>query len=130
MAEKNGAPQAKLTKMDAVKQAQAKLGKGAMPLAIQKYVKDELGIDISTAVISGYKKEIARKAKGGQAGPKGPAKAQAAPVAAAAARETAPKAPATAKPGGIPLKDILTVKEMVERLGAGSLHTLIDAFAR
>jgi hypothetical protein len=125
MAEKNGAPtttkpQAKLTKMDAVKQAQAKLGKKAMPLAIQKFVKDELGVEISTAVVSAYKKVIAKKAR---AKPK----AKPAPVAAAAARETAP---AAAKPGGIPLKDILTVKELVGRLGAGSLHTLIDAFAR
>jgi hypothetical protein len=30
----------------------------------------------------------------------------------------------------VPLKDILAVKELVGRLGAGPLHTLIDAFAR
>jgi hypothetical protein len=127
-------PPAKLTKMDAVKQAQAKLGKDAKPLAIQKYVKDELGIDISTAVVSAYKKEIAKKAKKGQAGAKPKGRAKAAPVASAAARETAPKPPAATKPaaesGGVPLKDILAVKELVERLGAGPLHTLIDAFAR
>jgi hypothetical protein len=127
-------PPAVLTKMDAVKQAQAKLGEDAKPLAIQKYVKHELGIDVSTDVISTYKQEIAKKAKKGQAGakPKGPANGKPAPVASAAARETTPKAPAAVKPaaGAIPLKDILAVKELVGRLGAGALHTLIDAFAR
>jgi hypothetical protein len=118
-------PEKQLTKMEAVRQAQAALGRKAKPLAIQKYAKDRLGIDISTGVISSYKKEIARQAK------KGKGKAKPAPVAASAARETAPaaKKPA-AQSGGIPLKDILAVKELVGRLGAGPLHTLIDAFAR
>jgi hypothetical protein len=32
--------------------------------------------------------------------------------------------------GGVPLADILAVKELVGRLGPGPLHALIDAFAR
>jgi hypothetical protein len=123
-------PPASLTKIDAVRQAQAALGRKAKPLAIQKYVKDELGVDISTSVISTYKREIARRAKKS----KGGAKARPAPVASVAARETTQKAPAVKKPtaesGGISLKDILVVKELVGRLGAGPLHTLIDAFVR
>jgi hypothetical protein len=117
-----------LTKMEGVRRAQAALGKGAKPLAIQKYVKDELGLDVSTAVISTYKREIARKAKKG-AKPK----AQPAPEATAAARQTTtdrPEAPRQAGAAGIPLHDILAVKELVGRLGAGPLHTLIDVFAR
>jgi hypothetical protein len=129
-------PQAGLTKMEGVKRAQAALGRDAKPLAIQKYVKDRLGIDISTSVISTYKKDIARKAAKGKAKPRVTAKGKPGPAAAAAPRETAPQPPAAAKPaaggksGGIPLGDILTVKELVERLGAAPLHTLIDAFAK
>jgi len=116
-------PKVGLTKMDAVKKAQSALGKKAKPLAIQKYVKEELNIDVSTAVISSYKKEIARKAKQLKKGAR--PKTKPSPVAASAPRQTAPGGPA-----GIPLKDILAVKELVGRLGAGPLHTLIDAFAR
>jgi hypothetical protein len=38
--------------------------------------------------------------------------------------------PKPADAGGIPLDDILAVKELVRRLGAAPLHTLIDAFAK
>jgi hypothetical protein len=31
---------------------------------------------------------------------------------------------------GIPLEDILHVKDLVGRLGAGPAHALVDAFAR
>ena len=128
MADKSEAPaatpKAGLTKMEAVRRAQAALGKKAKPLAIQKFVKDEFNIDISTTVISTYKKEIARKARKGAK-----AKAKPAPVAASAPRQTAP-ALRQAGAAGIPLKDILAVRDLVNRLGAGALHTLIDAFAR
>jgi hypothetical protein len=125
-------PEKKMTKMEAVRRAQAALGKKAKPLAIQEYVKDEFNIDITTAVISTYKKDIARKAKKGkgQALRAVAAQVKPAPVAASAARETAPAVPKPAASGGIPLKDVLAVKELVGRLGAGPLHTLIDAFTK
>jgi hypothetical protein len=34
------------------------------------------------------------------------------------------------KEAGIPLDDILYVKQLVGRIGPGQLHTLIDAFAK
>jgi hypothetical protein len=53
------------------------------------------------------------------------------PEYAAEIRELFP-APAAAggKGPGIPLDDILHVKQLVGRLGAGLAHALIDAFAR
>jgi hypothetical protein len=130
-----GKPQAGLTKMEAVRQALAQLGRDAKPRVIQPYVKERFGVEMTTDHISTYKKEIARKAAKGKAKPRVTAKEKPGPVAAAAPRETAPKPPAATKPtvggkSGIPLGDILTVKELVGRLGAGPLHTLIDAFAR
>jgi hypothetical protein len=50
----------------------------------------------------------------------GPRKAEAAPAPAAAG----------GKVPGIPPDDILYVKQLVGRLGAGQVHALIDAFAR
>jgi hypothetical protein len=121
-----GKPEKKLTKMEAVRQAIARLGWEAKPKQIQKHIRRRFGIEMTADHISTYKGDLARKAGRGKAKP--------APVAASATRETAPKAPAAAKPrtesGAIPLKDILAVKELVGRLGARPLHTLIDAFAR
>ena len=68
------------------------------------------------------------------------AKKPAAPKPAAAKEQTQQSAARTqeqpraaggnGQEAGIPLKDILYVKELVGRFGAGQLHTLIDAFAR
>jgi hypothetical protein len=130
-------PQAGVTKMEAVRQAIASLGWGAKREAIQTFVKEQFGVEMSLDHVSNYKSDLAKKAGKGKArSKKGPAKTKPAPVAAAVPRETAPEPPAATKPaaggksGGIPLGDILTVKELVERLGAAPLHTLIDAFAR
>jgi hypothetical protein len=118
------------TKMDGVKQAMASLGGDAKPLAIQKFMKDKLGVDISTGVISSYKKEFARraaKARGKPAGAVVKGAAQVKPASAPAPAAAAPASKAGGKPA-IPLDDILTVKALVGRLGAGPLKTLIDAF--
>ena len=117
-------PEPKLTKMEAVRQAIARLGWEAKPKQIQKHIRRRFGVEMTADYISNYKGDLARKA--------GRTKARPAPVASAAARETSPMAPAPWQPaaGGIPLKDILAIKELVGRLGAGPLHTLIDAFAK
>jgi hypothetical protein len=118
-------PEKKLTKMEAVRQAIAWLGWEAKPKQLQKHIRRRFGIEMTADHISTYKGSLAKKA--------GRTKARPIPVAASAARETAPQ-PAVTKPGAesraIPLKDILTIKELVGRLGAGPLHALIDAFAR
>jgi hypothetical protein len=117
-------PEKKLTKMEAVRQAIARLGWDAKPKQIQKHIRRRFGVEMTADHISTYKGYLAKKA--------GRAKSRPAPVAASAARQTAPAAakPAPAQAGGVPLADILAVKELVGRLGAGPLHTLIDAFAK
>jgi hypothetical protein len=116
----------KITKMEAVRRALAHFGKGGKPAQMQGWIKEQFGIDMSTDHISNAKGMILRKAgrKPKKAGPKGPA-----PVQPAAA-STSPAKPTGGKAGGIPLEDILAVKELVGRLGARPLHTLIDAFAK
>jgi hypothetical protein len=108
-----------MTKWDAVRQALETLGPDAKPLAIQAYLKDNLGMEVKTSLISVYKKDLAKKRA------KMPA----------AARKEEPGDQALMKPkpaaaGGIPLEDILAGKDLVQHLGAAPLHTLIDAFAR
>ena len=80
------APQAKtngLTKIEAVRQALAKLGKNAKPLELQGYIKKEFGIEMTADHVSTSKGDILRKkaAKG-----KSKSKAKAAPKAAAPVR--------------------------------------------
>ena len=131
-------PKEGVTKMEAVRRALAKLGLDAKRGAIQTFVKEQFGVEMSLDHVSNYKSELTKKAGKGKAKakPRMTAETKPAPEAAAAPRETAPEPPATKKPaaggksGGIPLGDILTVKELVGRLGAGPLHTLIDAFAK
>ena len=115
-------PEKKLTKMEAVRQAIARLGWDAKPRQIQKHVKRRFGVEMTADHISTYKGDLAKKA--------GRAKSRPAPVAASAARETAPATPKSAAQSGVSLADILAVRELVGRLGAATLHTLIDAFAR
>jgi hypothetical protein len=114
----------KITKQEAVRRALAHFGREAKPAQMQGWIKQQFGIDMSTDHISTAKGEILRKA----AGPKKTGLPKAAPVQQAAAPTSQPKS--TDKAGGIPLADILAVKDLVRRLGAGPLHTLIDAFAK
>jgi hypothetical protein len=115
-----------------VRRALAELGPGARPLAVQAFVRDRLGLDVKTDLISYSKKALKRKGQGdatsgsrpprwrGSQGTAPLAPGQAAPAAAAGG----PKA------AGIPLEDILYVKDVVSRLGAGLVRALIDDFAR
>jgi hypothetical protein len=156
MAEKKNAPvpsagtqpSAGMTKMDGVRRALAQLGSDAKPLAIRNFVKQRFNIDISLDVVSSYKKDLARRAlkAKAQAQPqaKAPAPAKAPPQAQPQAKpKPAPKKPApqkapvsaakpaatgNGKPSAIPLADILKIKELVVRLGAKQVRTLIDAF--
>jgi hypothetical protein len=117
----------KLTKQEAVRQALATLGRDAKPLQLQEWIREHLGIKMTADHVSTAKGIILKKGK--KAARKKPGAPEA--VTGPAQKEPAikPQAP-TGKETGIPLDDILTVKELVGRLGAGPLHTLIDAFAR
>jgi hypothetical protein len=125
-----------ITKMEAVRRALALMGREARPAQMQSVIRDKFGVDMTPDLITKYKSDILSKAGKKR---KGPGRKPAAPVAPArgpkpaAARAEAAPAPAArgnGKAGGIPLEDVLTVKELVGRLGAESVRTLIDAFAR
>ena len=146
-----------LTKMDAVRQAMSKLGFDAGRAAIRDFVKARFGIEMTADHISTCKADILRRRKVGpkSVGPAArPAKSAvgtanavngpvhkstaAKPVTAAAQSKNYPataRVPeheaknGSAKTGaGISLKDILAVKDLVGRVGASQLKTLIDAF--
>jgi hypothetical protein len=150
-----------MSKMDAVREAVAKLGADARPIQIRDYAKQHLGIEMSADHASACKGKIIRQT------PSKPA-AKAAPqplpaVAGASTVSATPPAPAAATPAvrtspakrkrkrrtravakasakiadngrtkaesGIALNDILAVKDLVGRVGAGHLKSLIDAFS-
>jgi hypothetical protein len=111
-----------ISKQEAVRRALAHFGRDAKPAQMQGWIKQRFNIDMTTGHISRAKGEILRKA----AAQKAAAKKAAAPkpqVQRAAASATPAKA-------AVPLADVLAVKDLVGRLGAGPLHTLIDAFAK
>jgi hypothetical protein len=145
-----------ITKMEAVKRALATLGKEAKPSDIQSFVKAKFIIVMSTDHVSNCKGEIARQAKAkaapkptATAAPKPSAKPAHKPAPKAAALKPAAKPhvakPHVAKPhvakhavakaapavaSGVSLSDIKTVKDLVGRVGANELRTLIDLLAR
>jgi len=119
-----------LTKFDGVKRALADLGPDAKPLAIQDYVKKQFGINVSTALISFYKKELKARAKRTAAKKKPGPKPKPQP-----AREpvVVPSAPTSAQPAaknGIALEDIQSVKVLIERVGPDQLKGLIDLLSK
>ncbi len=117
-------PQSGMNKWEAVKQALAKLGNDARPLDIQRFVKTEFNIDMTTDLVSNYKGKILRQEPGG-----GKARTQGKPAAKPTAKPAAPKA-ATPPAGGISLKDIETIKGLVGRVGPEQLRSLVDLLAK
>jgi hypothetical protein len=112
-----------MIKQEAVRQALAELGKDAMPTQIKGHVKERFGIAMTTAHISNAKSFVLRKA-----GRKG--KSLAKKPASGKPQVAQPSSAAPTKRAGNPLEDILTVKNLVGRLGAEPLRTLIDVFAK
>ena len=109
-----------MTKQDAVRQALSELGDDAMPTQIKGFVKERFDIEMTTDHISTAKGQILRAASGkGKSVSSKPAPVQPAAVAKSGGGKSA-----------IPLADILCVKDLVVRLGAEPLRTLIDAFAK
>src|SRR5262249_44250345 len=94
----------RVNKMDLIREALGTLGKNAMPLDIQKSVKDKHGVELSTSLISNYKSYLHAKGKK-KAGRKPGSKPTA--VAANGSRST-----------GISMADIQAVKSLVDSMGA------------
>jgi hypothetical protein len=115
-----------MTKVEAVRQALAELGPDAKPTQIQGHVKDKFGIEMSKDHISVTKRSLLKKA-----GKKPPTQRSAARQAGKKQVLTPPVQP-TPTPRGtsIGLDDIEAVKGLLERVGAASLHKLIDVLAR
>jgi hypothetical protein len=126
-----------VTKMDGVRKALAELGRDAPPLKIREYLKQRLGIEMTTDHISNYKSEIrkaaARRKQAGHTGTKQPSALK----AHTSSQAIAPKASASStvatsngrSSGGISLQDIQAAKELVGRVGASQLRALIDLLA-
>jgi hypothetical protein len=130
---------ASITKKEAVQQALAELGKAAKSADLQKYAKEKFGLDISSNLVKEYKGDLLK----GKTAAKQQAAAKLTSKESTVTKKPTAKKPATAKPpaakppgqvgsavSGIPLQDILTIKELVGRLGAKPVHVLIDAFAK
>jgi hypothetical protein len=120
----------KITKQEAVRRALAHLGNDAKPAQMKGWIKDELGIEMGADHISTAKGSILRAAGRGRPSKKKPGR----PPSAAPKTEPTPVSQARPAPGGrgekvpgIPLNDILYVKDLVGRFGPAQLYTLIDA---
>jgi hypothetical protein len=125
----------KITKQEAVRRALKELGNDAKPAQMRGWIRDTLGIEMTADHISTSKGAILRKQAGkGKSSAKRAAAKKVGPKKKAAPGPEAQPRPAPAngqgKEVGIPLVDILYVKQLVGRFGPQQLHTLIDAFAR
>jgi hypothetical protein len=124
----------KISKQEAVRRALAHFGNDAKPAQMKPWIKDELGIEMSTNHVSTAKGSILKAARKGGSSKKKlgrpPSAAQKTEPQAPVASPARTKPAASPKSAGIPLNDILYVKGLVGRFGPEHLHTLIDAFAR
>jgi hypothetical protein len=116
------ASKASISKIDAVRRAIKELGKKeAMPGAIQQFVKEKFGLEMSIAHVSNYKSLLLNKKKKGK-------KAEvAASVESTPATAVAPAKPAGAASNGstVSLHDLEAVKDLVGRVGEDNLKSLI-----
>jgi hypothetical protein len=110
-----------ITRKEAVRQALAALSKDATRADIQKFIKDKYGFEMTLDHISNCKGEILK-----EKGHTKPAVASQPP----ATKGTPPKAASAGRGGAISLRDIETVKDLVEGVGAVDLKKLIDVMAR
>lgn len=97
----------KKTKM--VEAAMDALGGDLSPKAIQDYVKQQHGVELSYAMASSYKSNINKKRGGGGSG-----------------RGRGGAAPS----GSVPLKDLEVVKDLLARHGAAQLNGLIKLLGK
>ena len=120
----------KLTKQEAVRRALDHFGRDAKPTQMQGWIKEHFNIEMTTNHISTAKGGILHKAGNRKSKGRKPVvqKSAARTVAAKRAATKPPTAPSAKGGHSIPPEDVLTVKDLVVRLGPGPLRTLIDAF--
>jgi len=128
MADKKNGSQGKkaaggMTKKEAVAKGLGVLGEAATPIQLQKHIKDSYGIDMTPKHIGVEKGKILKAAREHKLSAAKPT------AATPSAKQVAAQKPTTGN-DGISLRDIETVKDLVDRVGATSLKKLIDVMAR
>lgn len=107
-------------KMEAVRQAMASLGDDGSPLEIQKFVKENFGVEMSTNMISSYKSTLRSKAGvAGKRRKRGRPKKTDGPTVAV-------KAMPVSAHDYVPWKDLRTIKDIAGRIGKKNLRDLVD----
>ena len=91
------------TKADMIRDAMREM-RGAPPKEMQRYIADKYKTTISTTMISSYKSNFKRKKGGARRGNGGEA--------------------------GIGLKDLTVLRELIDRVGAPELQSVIKVLAK
>jgi len=124
------APAPGMTKRDALRQALKALGKNALPLAIQGFLKEHHGLNLTRRHISKFKADVLRQQGGKKAKVKPSPVGKVEPKQAAAPKPEVKSAPAapqkSSSANGIHLEDIEVVKGLLRRVGPLELRKLID----
>jgi hypothetical protein len=116
-----------ITKVEAVRRALEELGSDAKRSAIQGFLRERFGIEMSPDHISNCKGDLRRRGRG----KKKPAGQKRGAQGAAPAPPPGPPArPPRAAGGGISVEDVRLAKGLVERVGAERLRDLIDVLSR
>jgi hypothetical protein len=121
-----------MTKKEAVVKSLSDLGKGATPTQLQTHIKDRYGLTMTLKHISTAKAKILKRRELGKPAAPKPLAHQPASQKMSGRKEEPRKAtlPHRGAMQGISLRDIETVKDLAERVGASSLKKLIDVMAR
>ena len=124
--------QGSMTKKEAVLKSLGDLGTSATPTQLQSHIKDRYRLTMTLKHLSTAKAKILKAGELRKpAAPKAPTQ-QPTSQKTTVRKEEPRKAAMSHGSGmqGISLKDIETVKDLVERVGATSLKKLIDVMAR
>jgi len=128
------APAPGMTKREALRRALKALGKNALPLAIQGFLKEQHGLDITRRHISKFKADVLRQQGDKKTKVKPSPVGQVEPKKAAAPKpevKSAPAAPEKSSSGnGILLEEIVTVKGLLRRVSPLELRKLIDLLSK
>lgn len=106
--------------MEAVRRAMSALTMDASPSEIQKYIKDNFGVDMNANMISSYKSTLR-----GKAGLGGRRKKRGRPKKMAAAATTA-AFPDHHSRDAVLWKDLRTIKDIAGRVGKKGLRDLVE----
>ena len=107
--------------MEAVRRAMSALTMDASPSEIQKYIKDNFGVDMNANMISSYKSTL--RGKAGLGGRRRKKRGRPKKLAEAA---TTAAAPDHHSRDAVPWKDLRTIKDIAGRLGKKGLRDLVE----